>query len=96
MAMNALDRKWCDAVHSLESCVLCGTHGIQWAHSNRDRGMSQKSDPWLTAALCPKCHHAIDNAPDLPQAERRALMDRAIVLTHAKLIRAGRLRLKGD
>ena len=93
---TALERRWFAAVASIEECVLCGAWGIQIAHSNRDRGLSQKSDPWLTAALCPSCHNAIDNGPDLPQAERRALMDRAIVLTHAKLIRAGRLRLKGD
>ena len=93
---TAQEKRWFAAVASLESCVLCGAYGVQVAHSNRDRGMGQKADPWLTAALCLSCHNAIDNGPDLPQAERRALMDRAIVLTHAKLIRAGRLRLKGD
>ena len=92
---GAIERRWFAAVASIEDCVLCGRYGVQVAHSNRDRGLSQKSDPWLTAALCPSCHHAIDNGPDLPQAERRALMDRAIVLTHAILIRAGRLTLKG-
>ena len=91
---TALERRWFAAVGSLESCVLCGTWGIQVAHSNQDRGMRQKSAPWLTAALCPSCHHAIDNGPDLAQAERRALMNRAIVLTHDKLIRAGRLTVK--
>jgi hypothetical protein len=92
--MNALEKRWCDAVHSLETCVLCGKWGIQWAHSNRDRGMGQKSAPYMTAALCPEDHHAIDNGPDLSQDERRALMDRAIVLTHKRLIEAGRLILK--
>ena len=92
---TAEEKRWFAAVASLESCVLCGAYGIQVAHSNRDRGLSKKALPHFTAALCPTCHHDIDNGPDLPQAERRALMDRAIVLTHARLIRAGRLTLKG-
>lgn len=91
--MNALERRWCDAVHSLESCVLCGQHGIQWAHSNEDRGMGQKAKPWNTAALCPECQTGIDNGRHLEQAERRAQMDRAIKRTHDKLIQSGRLRL---
>lgn len=90
---TAADRRWFAAVASLECCVLCGRFGIQIAHSNQDRGMGQKSAAHLTAALCPGCHTSIDNGRDLPQAERRRLMDRAIVLTHDALIRAGKLRL---
>lgn len=90
---TALEKRWFAAVASLETCVCCGKWGIQVAHSNRDRGLSQKSRPWLTAALCPDCHHSVDNAPVLTQEERRAFMDRAIVLTHAKLIEKGALCL---
>jgi hypothetical protein len=90
---TAEERKWFAAVASLEYCVLCGKWGIQVAHSNRDRGMSQKSAPWLTAAICLEEHHEIDNGKHMERAERRALMDRAIVLTHDALIRNGRLRL---
>lgn len=90
---TAEERKWFAAVASIESCVLDGKFGVQVAHSNRDRGMSQKSAPWLTAAICPECHHEIDNGRHMERAERRALMDRAIVLTHDALIRNGRLRL---
>jgi hypothetical protein len=67
---------------------------VQVAHSNRDRGMGQKSAAHMTAALCPECHHAIDNGKDLSRDERRAQMDRAIVLTHSRLIDAGQLILK--
>ena len=88
------ERKWFEAVASLESCVLCGKFGVQVAHSNRDRGMGQKSAPYLTAALCPEHHYEIDSGKELDQAERRALMDRAIVLTHAGLIISGRMVLK--
>ena len=57
------------------------------------RGMGQKSAPWLTAALCPACHHACDNGKDLSQLERRELHARAVNLTHDRLIRDGKLRL---
>ena len=91
---TAADRRWFAAVASLETCSLCGKWGVQVAHRNEGRGMGQKSAACMTAALCPECHHAIDNGRDLPQSERRAQMDRAIVLTHSRLIDAGKLELK--
>jgi hypothetical protein len=91
--MTAEERRWCDAIHSLENCVLCGTFGVQWAHRNEGRGMGQKSSAHMTAALCQECHHELDNAGRLDKAERRRLMERAIVLTHDALIRAGKLKL---
>lgn len=91
--MTPLERKWFAAVAGVESCVLCGRHGVQVAHRNEGRGMGRKSDPWMTAALCPECHYEIDNGKTLLQAERRARMDRAIVLTHARLILAGKLEI---
>ena len=91
--MNAEERRWFAAVASLESCVLCHAYGVQVAHSNQDRGMGQKSPPSCTAALCPACHNSIDNGKDMSRDERRALMDRAIVLTHMKLAQAGKLRI---
>ena len=90
---TALEKRWFAAVASLESCVLCQKYGVQVAHSNQDRGMSQKSAPWLTAALCPECHHEIDNGRHLERSERRAQMDRAIVKTHDALIRNGKVKL---
>ena len=91
---SALERLWFAAVASLESCVLCRRFGVQVSHSNEDRGKGQKSPPWLTAALCPECHHEIDNGPNLTQAERRALMDRAIKRTHDALARRGLLIIR--
>lgn len=90
---TAADRRWFDAVASLESCVLCGAWGVQVAHQNEGRGMSQKSKAHQTAALCPECHHAIDNGRDMPQDERRSLMRKAINITHDRLIEAGKLKL---
>lgn len=91
---TAEEKRWFAAVASLEVCVLCHSWGVQVAHSNQDRGMSQKSPPCCTAALCPTCHDSIDNGSKLEQDERRRLMDRAIVLTHLALWREGLLGLK--
>ena len=89
--MTALERRWFVAVASIPCCVLCGAYGVQVSHSNQMRGMGQKSAPWNTAALCPSCHHDIDNGPDLSQEQRRALHDRATVRTHDWLYRNGRI-----
>ena len=69
--------------------MLCGPWGVQAAHSNQDRGMGQKSSDSLCAALCPDCHHEIDNGKTLDREQRRARMDRAIVLTIDQLSRRG-------
>lgn len=92
---TAAERRWYEAVASLEYCVLCRGYGVQVAHSNEDRGKGQKSNPWNTAALCPSCHHEIDNGRSLALEHRRASMDRAIKRTHDQLIRAGKLVLRG-
>ncbi|AMC37033.1 hypothetical protein VN23_09065 [Janthinobacterium sp. B9-8] len=83
---------WLDAVRSLEFCVLCGTHGVQAAHRNEGKGKSQKVDDALTAALCLKCHHEIDNGVHLSKEERRAMADRAIVLTLRELFQRDLVR----
>ncbi|EHC90443.1 hypothetical protein LTSERUB_2051 [Salmonella enterica subsp. enterica serovar Rubislaw str. A4-653] len=49
--------------------------------------MGLKTDDCATAALCPECHHEIDNGNKLNREERRCLMNRAIVLTVIKLVR---------
>lgn len=91
---TAVERRWFDAVASLETCVLCGRYGVQVAHQNEGRGMGQKSKPWQTAALCPECHQEIDNGRDMSQLERRDTMRTARLRTIDKLIETGRLVLK--
>lgn len=91
--MTAVERKWFEAVAAVENCVLCQRFGVQVSHSNQMRGKSQKSNPWNTAALCPQCHHEIDNGHVLSREERRALHDKAIVRTHDVLISRGVLKL---
>lgn len=87
-------RQWLAAVHKIESCVLCGAYGIQAAHRNQGKGMSQKTDDCLTAAICPACHHDIDNGNQLSRDERRALLDRAICETVAQLARMGLIQVR--
>ncbi|ECY1974387.1 hypothetical protein F6725_24460, partial [Salmonella enterica] len=81
--------KWLAAVGQIEQCVLCGRWGIQVAHRNELKGMGLKTDDCATAALCPECHHEIDNGSHLEKEERRRLMDKAIVLTVIELARRG-------
>ncbi|ECO4983597.1 hypothetical protein FYP89_25180 [Salmonella enterica] len=80
-------KKWLAAVGQIERCVLCGTWGTQVAHRNELKGMGLKTDDCATAALCPECHHEIDNGNKLNREEHRCLMNRAIVLTVIKLVR---------
>jgi len=82
-------KRWLSAVHEIECCVLCGAYGVQAAHRNEGKGIGQKVDDSLTAAICQCCHHDIDNGSKLSRDERRALMDRAIVLTLKELTRRG-------
>ena len=91
--MTAEEKRWQIAVKSLEFCVLCTRPRVQWSHSNQKRGKSQKAPPIESAAICPWCHHEIDNGTALSQAGRRALHDRAIVLTHTALWKRGLLVL---
>ena len=87
--MTYRSRKWLAAVGQLEQCVLCGAFGVQVAHRNQGKGMGMKVSDALTAAICPSCHHEIDNGTTLTRDERRERMDRAIVLTIERLAERG-------
>ncbi len=85
---------WRRAVASLP-CVLCGKVGeTQAAHANRHgKGAMRKADDSLVAACCVACHHELDQGKTMTRDERRAELDRAIVLTVKALARAGRLSI---
>ncbi|RON52907.1 hypothetical protein BK666_02075 [Pseudomonas frederiksbergensis] len=87
-------RKWLAAVREISFCVLCGASGIQAAHRNVGKGMGQKTDDCLTAALCVECHTNIDNGKDMTRDERRALLDKAICETVQQLARMGLIEAK--
>ena len=93
-AATAAEKRWYQAVSELETCSLCRAYGVQVAHRNEGRGLGQKVDYWLTAAICPPEHHAIDNGKDMTQAERRAAWNAAYVDTIDRLFRAGKLVLR--
>jgi hypothetical protein len=78
---------WLRAVRSIP-CVFCGAP-VQAAHRNEGKGMGTKVDDSLAAALCPPEHAEIDQGKSMTRDERRARMDRAIVLTLRELVRRG-------
>lgn len=86
------NKKWLDAVKSIEFCVLCRRYcQTQPAHRNEDKGMAMKTDDCACAALCNQCHYQIDNGKELTREERRILLDKAIVLTVIQLARCGKI-----
>ena len=82
-------REWLDAVRKLDCCVLCGKYGVQAAHMNQGKGMGMKQHDCLTAALCPECHHAIDNGKDMTRDERRDAMRDAVLETWVQMAKMG-------
>lgn len=88
--------RWLRAVRSLEYCVRCGAYGVQAAHINLGKGMGKKVDDCLTAALCPQCHHEIDNGKSLSRDERRELLRQAALDTLVQLARMGLIEVRHD
>lgn len=84
---------WRRAVASLP-CVFCGAPA-QAAHRNEGKSMGMKTDDSLVAALCPTEHAEIDQGKTMTRDERRAKIDRAIVLTVRELARRGLLFVRG-
>lgn len=90
---TAAERRWFAAVASLESCVLCGAYGVQVAHRDFGKGMGMKTKAWMTCPLCLACHQELTDGKKYTRDEKRALMDRAIVEAHDRLIQSEKLRL---
>lgn len=88
-------RKWLAAIHQIESCVLCGSYGVQAAHINEGKGMSQKTDDCLCAAICLQCHHELDNGTRYTRDERREILRKAALDTVAQLARMGLIEVRG-
>lgn len=86
-------KEWLAAVRKLDFCVRCGRYGVQAAHTNRNKGMGIKQHDCLTAALCPECHHEIDNGHRYTKAERHAAMDQAVLDTVVALVQEGLIKV---
>lgn len=86
---------WLAAVRSVESCVRCGSYGVEAAHRDEGKGMGVKTGDHLTAALCPSCHHELGNGKKYPREERRNEMNLAILKTFDLLVNMGLVGLKG-
>lgn len=73
-------------------CQICGFHGTQASHSNQSqhgKGRSIKASDIYIAALCPACHHEIDQGHRLSKAERLTLWTRAHHKTVRELLALG-------
>ena len=69
-------------------CQSCGAHGSQAAHSNEARhgkGRSVKASDEFTAALCPRCHSAVDASYHLTRLQRQQMWQDAHERTKAAL-----------
>ncbi|MEB0078028.1 hypothetical protein QN386_22295 [Pseudomonas sp. CCI3.2] len=88
-------RQWLAAVHQIENCVICGAYGVQAAHINEGKGMSQKTDDCLCAAICETCHTGLDNGKQYSRDDRREILRKAVLDTVAQLARMGLLTIKG-
>lgn len=87
-------KAWLSAVHQIENCVICGAYGVQAAHMNEFKGMGQKTDDCLCAAICPSCHHEVDNGTKYTRDERREILRKAALDTIAQLARMGLITAK--
>lgn len=90
--MNYRNRKLLDAIATLP-CQLCGAEDgtIVPAHANGDRwgkGMGIKAHDVFAAALCHKCHVAVD-AGSGTREEKRYMWQRAWEATMLELFRRG-------
>lgn len=83
--LTPLEKAWQTAVLSLRFCVLCGKEGIQWCHRDEGKGMSQKTPPSQTAAICPDDHHELTDGTKYTRQRKREIMDFAIEETHRRL-----------
>ena len=77
------------AVASLP-CQNCGLEGsTQASHSNQlqdGRGIGHKTSDSMLAALCDRCHYAVDYGKDLTREEKREIWDKAYKKTMRALI----------
>lgn len=95
MKRSVADRAWFAAVASLGACQLCGSReALQVAHRDYGKGIGMKTSGAEATLLCAACHRELTDGTRYDRAEKRALMDRAIVNAHRELAHAGALAPK--
>jgi hypothetical protein len=87
-----LDKRLRDMCRAME-CQLCGAHGRStWAHSNQaihGKGGQIKASDVYVAALCPECHHEIDQGHRWSQEVKVAAWNRAHAQTVREAVKRG-------
>ena len=76
-------------------CQSCGIEGTQAAHRNQGKGLALKTSDALVVALCPACHHDLDQGGDMTKTERREFWDRMYIRQMQVLIETGQLTFGG-
>ena len=76
-------------------CASCGTEdgSVIAAHRNEGKGMGIKTAD-LPAALCFRCHAALDQGKDMTRDERRKAWDNAFFATMVALFERGKVVVK--
>ena len=92
--MTYRNRKLLDRVRELP-CQHCGAQDgtVCAAHRNEGKGAGIKASDALVAALCFRCHSAVDQGKDMTRDERRDFWNRAAINTYRALIEREILRL---
>ena len=85
-------KAWLAAVRSISECKVCfSTVAVEAAHINMGKGMGMKTHDCWTAAICHECHVQLDQGKTYTRDERRAILDRAVLLTLAELALNGKV-----
>jgi hypothetical protein len=92
--MTYRNRKLLDAVRELP-CQVCGVQDgtVCAAHRNEGKGMGIKVSDALVAALCHRCHSALDQGAVMTREERRDCWNNAAIKTYQALIERGIVRV---
>lgn len=69
-------------------CAHCGAQDgtVVAAHRNQGKGMGMKVSDALVAALCYRCHSALDQGSKMTRDERREMWDQAYIKTMQHMI----------
>ena len=70
-------------------CQSCGSEGTQAAHRNQGKGLALKTSDALVVALCPTCHHELDQGMDMTKEQRRDFWNQCYIKQMQYMIETG-------